>query len=112
MPGLRQRRRLLGAATPVQRQTRDVVQLLRTVQSSSSSSSSSSSELALPRFAYYLFMEDDFLPCGNALLGLWYLIGRANADHGAGNWAALRVSYGLNGIVSRVCHLNETKERE
>ena len=57
-------------------------------------------------------MEDDFLPCGNALLGLWYLIGRANADHGAGNWAALRVSYGLNGIVSRVCHLNETKERE
>ena len=157
------RRRLLGASGAVQRQTRDVVLLLR----------SAARIFGGRGFAYYLFMEDDFLPCGNALLGLscayfflsgtlfpllqllsvgrsggravrravglslgphWLntaahyftssqnqinpnqtqsvinpsassagvdLVGRANKDHGAGGWAALRVSYGLNGILVR-----------
>eukprot|EP00741_Cyanophora_paradoxa_P005004 tig00000842_g4851.t1 len=44
----------------------------------------------------FMFMEDDFLLCQNAWLALVHFIQRASAYH---DWAALRVSYGLNGLV-------------
>ena len=98
-------RRLLTATRPVQRQTRDVVLLLRTVlrRFAVPTTTTTTTRWSAKRrtFSYYLFMEDDFLPCHNALLGLWYLLHRANENHGLHGWAALRASYGLNGIIIR-----------
>jgi hypothetical protein len=74
------RRRILG----IEAQTLDVVALLIEAQRRPA--------------AYFMFVEDDFLPCANALLGVWHLIQRAN-EVGSSAWSALRVSYGLNGIV-------------
>ena len=86
-----QRRQLFQANGAVRAQTRDVVAILRSARD------------LVPKlgFKYYLFMEDDFLPCQNTFIGLHYLISRAaglslSSGH---HWAALRASYGLNGIV-------------
>jgi len=57
---------------------------------------------------HYLFMEDDFELCPNAMQALLYLIGKAYRVHG--NWLAIRTSYGLNGIILRDDDLDEMKE--
>jgi len=81
------RRRLLvdGATGPVRAQTRDVVGLLR------------ATEALGYRYKYFLFQEDDFLPCRNMLLGVHHLSERAHEV--LPQWRALRAGFGLNGIV-------------
>eukprot|EP00243_Klebsormidium_subtile_P002976 TRINITY_DN16097_c0_g2_i1.p1 TRINITY_DN16097_c0_g2~~TRINITY_DN16097_c0_g2_i1.p1 ORF type:complete len:384 (+),score=77.74 TRINITY_DN16097_c0_g2_i1:492-1643(+) len=48
---------------------------------------------------YYMFMEDDFRTCGKALEATKYAIGLATEM--SPSWLAMRVSYGMNGIVMR-----------
>ena len=80
-----QRRRLLGSPQKTARQARDVARAMR---------------LALPqkRFTYAFLLEDDWVACPNLLGNLFTAVHRAEAVHGT-NFAALRVSYGLNGIL-------------
>lgn len=70
----------------VQQQTNDVVFTLKEVE-----------RLTKPQF--YAFMEDDFELCANGLLAIQYAMNKATMYHG--DWIALRMSYGLNGIVIR-----------
>jgi hypothetical protein len=56
-------------------------------------------DAAGPRGAHYLFMEDDFDTCGHALRALQYAAAKAYLR--APEWLALRVSYGMNGILMR-----------
>ncbi len=56
-------------------------------------------DAAAPRGRHYLFMEDDFDTCGHALRALQYVAQKAHAR--APSWVALRVSYGMNGILMR-----------
>jgi hypothetical protein len=56
-------------------------------------------DAASPRGAHYLFMEDDFATCGHALRALQYA--SQKATHRAPSWLALRVSYGMNGILMK-----------
>ena len=81
------RRQLLvdSATGPVRAQTRDVVGLLR------------AAEALGYHYRYFLFQEDDFLPCRNMLLGVQHLAERAHEV--MPQWRALRAGYGLNGIV-------------
>lgn len=44
-----------------------------------------------------LFMEDDFIMCPHGMLALAYFIEKAT--HHFPDWAALRASYGFNGII-------------
>ncbi len=79
------RRRLLGSPQKTARQARDVVRAMT---------------LALEQksFAYAFLLEDDWVACPNLLGNLFTALHRAEAVHGT-NFAALRVSYGLNGIL-------------
>ena len=54
---------------------------------------------AANRSQYFMTMEDDFLACAQIVPTLQHAI--AKAHHYAGDWIALRVSYGLAGIVLR-----------
>jgi len=73
------------APTPrVKRQTLDVASLLKIVEG---------------RSRYFLFYEDDFHFCDNALLHLMNMIERANLYYGENSWSAIRCSFGLAGIV-------------
>jgi len=75
--------------TPVRRhvalQTRDVVHLGRTCLNTLS-------------FKYFMFLEDDFVWCPSAFLALQHYMQKAD-DYFGRRWSALRVSYGLNGLV-------------
>lgn len=46
-------------------------------------------------------MEDDFEVCPNALRALQYAMAKADSQPETHGWAALRASYGLNGVVVR-----------
>ena len=90
----------------VRAQTIDVAALLRSARRRSRTPGGGG--LA---FSYYLFLEDDFLPCRDALLGLWYLVRRAEGADGTAasavsSWAALRASFGLNGILVHASDLS------
>ena len=92
------RRRLLGAAGKTAKQARDVSAALRIALRS--------------EFAYALLLEDDWVACHGFLGGLLTATARAAAVHG--RFSALRVSYGLNGIVvprDRVASLREHVDR-
>ena len=79
------RRRLLGSPQKTARQARDVARAMRLA-------------LQQKRFTYAFLLEDDWVACPNLLGNLFTAIHRAEAVHGT-NFAALRVSYGLNGIL-------------
>ncbi|CAM9281810.1 unnamed protein product, partial [Phaeothamnion confervicola] len=66
----------------VRNQTRNLVGLLRA---------------AFGRASYYLFAEDDMALCAHGFAALEYAIDKSTRYHG--DWLALRVSYGMNGIV-------------
>lgn len=70
----------------VRKQTCDLIALLRE---------------AAPQSRYYLFMEDDFEVCPLALRALQHAMASADAGAATRGWVALRVSYGLNGVVLR-----------
>jgi len=70
--------------TKVIRQTRAVVSLLRLSDGLST---------------HFMFMEDDFLICPNALRTLQYIISKAHAYYPGESWSGIRVSYGLCGII-------------
>ena len=80
-----QRRRLLGAPQKTARQARDVARAMKLA-------------LEQKRFAYAFLLEDDWVACPGLLGNLFTALHRAEAVHGT-NFAALRVSYGLNGII-------------
>jgi hypothetical protein len=79
------RRRLLGSPQKTARQARDVARAMRLA-------------LQHKRFTYAFLLEDDWVACPNLLGNLFTALHRAEAVHGT-NFAALRVSYGLNGIL-------------
>ena len=79
------RRRLLGSPQKTARQARDVARAMRLA-------------LQQKRFTYAFLLEDDWVACPNLLGNLFTAVHRAEAVHGT-NFAALRVSYGLNGIL-------------
>ena len=60
-------------------------------------------ESAAPRAGLYMFMEDDFETCGHFLTALHYALAKAALR--VPDWLALRVSYGMNGIVMRQADL-------
>ena len=68
----------------VRQQTRDFAALL---------------EVAAGRADYLMTMEDDFLACPKMMGTLQYVVDKAHAV--AGDWAAVRVSYGLAGVLLR-----------
>jgi len=78
------RRRLLAGGPKVAKQSRDVV-------------AAASHALRTYDFRYAVLLEDDWVACHGLLAALVAAVARADAVHGA--FAALRVSYGLNGIV-------------
>ena len=80
-----QRRRLLGSPQKTARQARDVARAMKLA-------------LEQKRFTYALLLEDDWVACPGLLGNLFTALHRAEAVHGT-NFAALRVSYGLNGIL-------------
>jgi hypothetical protein len=65
--------------------TCDIVTLLETVLEK------------FPTCDYFMFMEDDFTMCDSGYEAIWHAIGKSNSY--SPDWAGLRVSYGLNGIV-------------
>ena len=79
------RRRLLGSPQKTARQARDVARAMKLA-------------LEQKRFTYALLLEDDWVACPGLLGNLFTALHRAEAVHGT-NFAALRVSYGLNGIL-------------
>ncbi|KAL6771926.1 hypothetical protein ACKKBG_A28325 [Auxenochlorella protothecoides x Auxenochlorella symbiontica] len=68
----------------VRKQTCDLIALLRH---------------AAPLSRYYFFMEDDFEVCPFALRALHTAAVKANAQRESKGWVALRVSYGMNGVL-------------
>jgi hypothetical protein len=70
----------------VRKQTRDLVSLLR-------------SKAIMKKSEYYLFSEDDMRLCDHGIIALRYLINRATFYRK--DWLAIRVSYGMNGILMR-----------
>ncbi len=80
-------RSVVAARGVVRRQTLDVVAMLGDVVS------------RFPRSPLVALVEDDSPPCPRAMLAVSYLISRAARAHP--NWAALRVGFGLNGIILR-----------
>ena len=52
------------------------------------------------RARYVVLMEDDWLLCDGGMGALLYLLQKATLYRP--DWAALRFSYGLNGILLRV----------
>ena len=79
------RRRLLGSPQKTARQARDVARAMKLA-------------LEQKRFTYAFLLEDDWVACPNLLGNVFTALHRAEAVHGT-NFAALRVSYGLNGIL-------------
>ena len=77
------RRRLLGSQQKTARQARDVARAM---------------QLALREsFTYAFLLEDDWVACPGLLGNVFTALHRSEAVHGT--FAALRVSYGLNGIL-------------
>jgi hypothetical protein len=70
----------------VRKQTRDLVSLLQ-------------HNSVMKTSEYYLFSEDDMRLCEHGLIALRYLINRATFFRK--NWLAVRISYGMNGILMR-----------
>ena len=66
----------------VRKQTRDLAAVL---------------EKAVEKSSYYLFQEDDMLPCKQLPVVLTYLLSKANSY--SPDWIAIRASYGMNGIL-------------
>ncbi|BDA42972.1 hypothetical protein COCOBI_03-8650 [Coccomyxa sp. Obi] len=56
-------------------------------------------EMATPKSYYYLFMEDDFRVCPNAVPIMHYIVRKLNAVPATRNWLSVRLSYGMNGIL-------------
>ena len=56
-------------------------------------------ELAMAESEYFLWLEDDFRTCPHALQALRYALQRA--DETNPNWLAVRMSYGMNGVLMR-----------
>jgi hypothetical protein len=54
---------------------------------------------AAGRSRYFLFYEDDFHFCRDALVALQYMVGKAHRAEGRDAWSAIRCSFGLAGIV-------------
>jgi len=85
--GASPRRRLVGGGdlppAAVTEQSRDVVSMLRAA--------------GVAAAQHVLLVEDDFMLCPNGLLALYYFLRKATAT--AAEWLALRVSYGLNGVI-------------
>ena len=54
-------------------------------------------EKAVEKSSYYLFQEDDMLPCKQLPVVLTYLLSKANSY--SPDWIAIRASYGMNGIL-------------
>ncbi len=48
-----------------------------------------------------MFMEDDFTSCLNAIRVVHYAVTKLNTVPSLRGWFALRVSYGMNGVVMR-----------
>ena len=71
------------------RQTFDVARMLLSLQAHASS--------------YLVLMEDDWLLCDGAMRAILYLLAKATIYHS--RWAALRFSYGLNGIMMHTADL-------
>lgn len=80
----------------VKRQTLDVASLLKIVEG---------------RSQYFLFYEDDFHFCDNAILHLMNMIERANLNYGTNLWSAMRCSFGLAGIVMQNGVLSSSWEK-
>jgi len=68
------------------KQTRDLLNLM---------------EAAAGESHFFMFMEDDFETCPHAMRYLHYALQRLNSIDKYKSWLALRVSYGMNGIVIR-----------
>lgn len=68
----------------VRAQTRNLVELL---------------SLARHRGTYYMFMEDDFRVCPFMLRALHYVLAKAHTQQPS--WLAIRLSYGMNGVLLR-----------
>jgi hypothetical protein len=66
----------------VRKQTRDLVKVI---------------ELSKEKSSYYMFLEDDMILCASGYQTLSYLINKASRYHP--NWLAIRLSYGMNGII-------------
>jgi hypothetical protein len=66
----------------VRKQTRDLVKVMT---------------LSINKSSYYLFLEDDMTLCSSGYITLSYLINKASRYHP--NWLAIRLSYGMNGII-------------
>eukprot|EP00887_Chlorella_sp_A99_P003012 scaffold9.g3012.t1 len=60
---------------------------------------------AAPLSRYYMFMEDDFESCRYSLRAAAYAVTKASSQPHTANWAALRLSYGLNGVVVHAADL-------
>lgn len=66
----------------VRKQTRDLVKVV---------------ELSKNKSHYYMFLEDDMVLCSSGFITLSYLLNKASRYHP--NWLAIRLSYGMNGIL-------------
>jgi hypothetical protein len=66
----------------VRKQTRDLVKVMN---------------LSMNKSSYYLFLEDDMVLCSSGYITLSYLINKASRYHP--HWLAIRLSYGMNGIL-------------
>lgn len=66
----------------VRKQTRDLVKVLK---------------LSFDKSSFYMFLEDDMLLCSFGYVTLSYLINKSSKYHP--NWLAIRLSYGMNGII-------------
>ncbi|CAL5222351.1 g4702 [Coccomyxa viridis] len=73
-----------GRQVEVRKQTCDLITLL---------------EMAQPLSHYYLFMEDDFRVCPYAIRIMGYIVRKLNAVPSTAPWLAVRLSYGMNGIL-------------
>ena len=82
----------------VRRQTCDVATLLEWAAGSADGDGTAVPSPS-PRAEHFMFIEDDFDTCGHAVRVLQYAVQKLNLR--APNWLALRVSYGMNGILLR-----------
>ena len=79
----------------VRRQTCDVATLLEYAAGTLDGVGGEASPLA----EHFMFLEDDFDTCGHAVRVLQYTLQKLSLR--APDWLALRVSYGMNGIILR-----------
>ncbi len=94
----------------VRAQSRDVVDLLELAHAlfppaanASSAGGGQQQQQQQGGETYYMFLEDDFRVCDSGLRALALALARARVLHApaAGDWNAMRVSYGLNGAILR-----------